>query len=1504
MKTVLMNVIYHHLNALHLFDYGQELSLEEARSKAGILPMYQRWLEEIVRIFVQEKYVRYEQGQPVLLAHQFTNKELWALWDEKKGEWLKYQDLQAYALLMDATVPNLADILVGKKTAPEVIFPHSSLKLVENTYKHNQTSIYFNQALAQQALTYIEQQRAQNPTSKVRILEVGAGTGATSAVVLEALKSVRSSIAEYCYTDISKAFLNHAEATYGPSNPFLTYKIFNVERGLPQSNIEAGCYDLVIAANVLHATKNIKETMQHVRHLLKSNGVIFLNEITQNNLINHVTFGLLEGWWRYEDPELRVPGCPLLSDRTWQQVLESVGFDAVNFPCHDALDLGQQIIVASNKEQFEMAVAVTKEPVNQALHKVTKPPIHLDQPEKTHAHQHIEQTIINEIATSLRIDKRKINPQEPFSSYGFDSIIAVNLTRAIAHALAINLDITIMFEYNTVEQLTQFIVAQNEDKFKTPVRPNKPEFTNQLPLPTAVTESKGIANNEHTDVAIIGLSASFPQAESIVEFWDNLIKGTSAITKAPLERIDWSEFSEEKGFTLNNKWGGFLDNIDGFDPLFFGISPKEAQYMSPEQRLLLMHIWNALENAGVTPNTLAQDATGVFIAVGPSDYNHLKVYSPQTQLETPGLMSSPSLSLIPNRISYFLDLHGPSEYCETACSSSLVALHRAVQSIQQGECSQAIIAGVNLLLSPMSYLGLEAADMLSPTGTPKPFQDDANGLVKGEGVGALLIKSLAQAETDNDFIYAVIKGTGVAHGGKGISFTAPNGAGMKAAMLMAYKNAGIDPATVSYIETQGVGSSLADSAEISALKSGMVELLGKGTAKSMQTCYLSNLKPYMGHAEIFSGMASLIKVILALHHRQIPAIPAFKQPNCTINLEDSAFKFATVNQPWPIDANTPRRASINGYGIGGVNAHTVLEDYKATEPTREIQESYLVVLSAKSNDRLLRRAQLLHEFIGATPDSLLSDIAYTLQTGREAMPERVAFVVSSLNELQNALQLFATASDQQSQCFFTGTIEQQNAEIMELFSGQIGDILLNLLHASGKLEQLARYWVMGAPINWDILYKVRNAKRIPLPSYPFALQSCWLNSPKQKGSKVTLPSIVFNENGSESFIRSILSLQLGISPEKLNARTQLQHYGLNSIMFVTIAAQIRTQFPTFSPGQLTSEDTIASLIEKLNTTPHQPKISTSTHYFELIHLNSVHQGKPIFWIHGGLGGVESYVAIATVIKRPFYAIQARGFMAQDKPTESIPEMARYYIKLIKSIQPNGPYDLGGFCLGGIISYEITRQLQSQQEQVSSMIMIDSPDNTALRNAPINNDNAIKNAALQVTNMLLWPAAEQNYKKILAQLIHQNELDNTLKEKEFILSLAKKAKNMGLKTTEKQIEAFIKRNVEVQTAYQIGGYNIAPLPQPNGVQCYYFRNTNDLFYGNLRPYLSVKGDTFSLDKINYWQDWEKEMPNMQIIDIKARNHMLILTEKKSLKYISKFCEQLYTARESVYETSTI
>ncbi|MCP4198482.1 MAG: polyketide synthase, partial [Proteobacteria bacterium] len=296
-------------------------------------------------------------------------------------------------------------------------------------------------------------------------------------------------------------------------------------------------------------------------------------------------------------------------------------------------------------------------------------------------------------------------------------------------------------------------------------------------------------------VAIIGMSGRFPMAEGIEEFWKNLVRGKNCITEIPEDRRDWEALYGDPLKDKNKtdiKWGGFIDGVGDFDPMFFGISPREAELMDPQQRLLMLCVWKAAEDAGITPKALSQNPTGVFISPGMSEYMSI-VPVPQND---PFMITGSALSAIPNRISYALNLNGPSEYCETACSSALVALHRAIASIRAGECEQAVVGAINLLLSPVGFIGLEMMGYLSPEGKANSFQAEADGYVRSEGVGAIIIKPLQKATDDNDRIYAVIRGTGVAHGGKGMSFTAPTARGMKAAMLQAYRASGIDPQTV------------------------------------------------------------------------------------------------------------------------------------------------------------------------------------------------------------------------------------------------------------------------------------------------------------------------------------------------------------------------------------------------------------------------------------------------------------------------------------------------------------------------------------------------------------------------------------------------------------------------------------------------------------------------------------------------------------------------------------
>ena len=1648
MKTLLIDIMWCHLRSLGLFAQPQD-SVSASQIRAGVLPMYTPWLNESLRIFEQQGYLRRQDDDLVLMSPPDMHIDLlWAQWEHEKSRWLDNRDLSAQMVLMDMTLRVLPLVLTGRKMATQIIFPDSSVALVENIYKHNPMADYFNQALADRVAAHVALRAAEAPAAPLRIIEIGAGTGATSAVVLAKLVGLHHGVQEYCYTDLSKAFLNHAEKTYGPANPFLSYRILNIEKSLPAQGFQVGGFDVVIAANVLHATRNIRTTLRQAKGLLKPDGLIFLNELTTNSLFNHLTFGLLEGWWLYEDGALRIPGSPGLLPEAWRHVLELEGFRNVGFPCLEAMDLGQQIILAESDGVIRSPLAESAphaDPASGAVAASRAEPVATGQTVSVPARvdvaavpsrpiqadsRKIERVLLESLAAAVRIDKDRLRTDEPFSSYGLDSIIAVNLTRAINDALALDLDITVLFEHNTLDallahalanqrpvtaatpaaapapaaqlstaaldktliqtlsdalridqtqidpfepfssygldsiiavnvtrlinqklgidleitvmfehgslrQLSDFIAAQHPglsaaagsyDRLPgSPIeavpteasswstappaealRPSQPQAQPQ-PLPQARPHQEGFA--------IIGMHGRFPGANDIHAFWETIRDGRRCISTPPIDRVDWQAYAQAgSAGALDGIWGGFLDGVHEFDALFFGIAPAEAAQMSPEQRLLLLSAWNALEDAGYTPKTLASVPTGVFIATGPSEY----VPARRAGDNSPALLATPSLSLIPNRISYLLNLQGPSEFCETTCSSSLVALHRAVQSIRLGECEQAIVGGINLILSPAGYAGMASVDMLSRDGCVQPFQQAASGTVRSEGVCTVLIKPVGKAIEDGDFIYAVVKGTAVAHGGKGVSLTAPNVQGMKIAMQQAYRQAGVHPATVSYIEAHGMATVLADSAEISAFKSAWQAMSQASPvdAAPAQPVYIGTLKPCIGHAEVVSGMAALVKVTQAMRHRTMPGIAGFTGLHQAISLTGSPLAMAVENMPWnalsDADGNAlPRRASINSYGIGGVNAHAVIEAHEPVFDARDEEDGaqHIVVLSAKDPDSLLARANALLAYMQNLDTAPLADIAHTLQIGREPMACRWAVVVRTGSALISTLNDYIHASvapggePAAARAYFTGTEADRSTELAEIFSGSIGDTLTRALFSEARLEDIAQYWVKGAGINWAVIGRGRGARKVPLPAYPFKPILVWHGqdpaatilsaTSKPNAASADLAPV---DLGGETRIQEIMIAVLGLSAHEWDLDRVLSDYGLNSLLLITMLGNIRSHYPGFQADWIKPHSTAREVIRRLADLDSAAPVPQNVFrlgptFPELINLNDKTQGQPVFWIHGALGSVETYQAIADRSDRPFYAIQARGFMTQHAPLSGVQAMAGYYLEAVRSIQPEGPYDIGGFCLGGIIAYEMTRQLQEAGHEVTTLVMVDSPDNTAFQAAAPQNIS-MKNAALQVANTLLWPAGRHDLATVTMRMIPREEIDADLPDDDFINRLAELAVERGLGMRQERVETFIKQNMEVQVSYRLHEFRIQPLPRPAMVQCHYFRNRQGLFYGELSRYFTTSEEGFSLDNVVYWQDWQRELEHFNMVDIEASNHMTILFEERSLDVIMRTCEHLY------------
>jgi acyl transferase domain-containing protein/acyl carrier protein len=510
------------------------------------------------------------------------------------------------------------------------------------------------------------------------------------------------------------------------------------------------------------------------------------------------------------------------------------------------------------------------------------------------------------------------------------------------------------------------------------------------------SESIGFLNSE--PIAIVGIGCRFPGgANSPDDYWQILKNGTDAIVEVPADRWDIDAFYDPNPSAagkMNTRWGGFLSRIDQFDSAFFGIAPREAARMDPQQRLLLEVAWEALEDAGQTREGLAGSQTGVFVAVYHSDYAQLQIANPEYIDAYTSLGTAHSIAA--NRISYLLNLQGPSVTVDTACSASLVAVHLACQSLRNQECSLAIAGGASLIISPEVTISLSKWGFMAPDGRCKTFDSSANGFVRGEGCGVVVLKRLSDALADGDLILAIIRGTAVNQDGRSAGITAPNGLAQQAVIRQALKNALVTPAQVSYIEAHGTGTSLGDPIEIEAL----AEVYGQS-----RECLVGSVKTNIGHLEAAAGVAGLIKVVLAMRHRLIPPHLHFKELNPHISPANMPFVIPAKLRPWPALADR-LLAGVSSFGFGGTNAHVILEEAPQLPAADEIDDRTLLLpLSAQAPAALEALAKRYIDFLTAEA-APLNDVCYTASARRSHYDHRLAVAGRSREEFVERLQSF------------------------------------------------------------------------------------------------------------------------------------------------------------------------------------------------------------------------------------------------------------------------------------------------------------------------------------------------------------------------------------------------------------------------------------------------------------------------------------------------------------------
>ncbi|MCR4443017.1 MAG: beta-ketoacyl synthase N-terminal-like domain-containing protein [Peptococcaceae bacterium] len=608
-------------------------------------------------------------------------------------------------------------------------------------------------------------------------------------------------------------------------------------------------------------------------------------------------------------------------------------------------------------------------------------------------------------------------------------------------------------------------------------------------------------------IAVVGLSLRFPKSDTLEEFWGHLEAGECLVTEVPPDRWNKGKYygdPRREANKTNSVWGGFIEGADCFDASFFQISPREAVFMDPQQRIVLELAWKAIEDAGYRAGSLKGSKTGVFIGVCNTDYTEMiEKHIEEIDAYIP---TGTSYSILANRISYWFDFKGPSITVDTACAGSLVAVHQAASALLNKECEWALAGGVNLCWSPRRFIALSQSGMLSKDGKSKAFDEKADGYVRGEGGALLVLKPLSRAVEDKDHIYAVIRGTGTNHGGRTSSLTVTNPMAQADLIAEVYEKAGIAPDTVSYVETHGPGTPLGDPIEILGLKTAFKNLERKfGLQLKESTCGLGSVKTNIGHLESAAGVAGVIKVIASMKYRTLPASLHFNRLNPVIDLAGSPFYIVSEKRPWETKKDNgvclyPRRAGVSSFGFGGSNAHVVLEEYLPGESTGHREQGTefegtpaLVPLSAQNTDRLLEYARKLLDFLlrqAGKQEVTLAELAFTLQVGREAMKERVIFLAKDIPDLIRRLGAFIGEEQEIVNCW-RGQAGQDN-QIINFLNEEDYQELVNKWILKKEYKKIAEMWARGASFDWELLYGNSKPRRISLPTYPFARERYWI----------------------------------------------------------------------------------------------------------------------------------------------------------------------------------------------------------------------------------------------------------------------------------------------------------------------------------------------------------------------------------------------------------------------------
>ena len=598
------------------------------------------------------------------------------------------------------------------------------------------------------------------------------------------------------------------------------------------------------------------------------------------------------------------------------------------------------------------------------------------------------------VAEITRVDAAEIREDAGFFDLGMDSLMAVELRRRIEQGVGREIPATLAMDHPRLSDVADYLLGEVLGLAEPASAKAGPQTV------SAAT------NRTDEPIAIVAVSCRFPGAPDPEAFWEVLAGGVDAIREVPEDRFDIDEFYDpdpDAAGKTYTRFGGFVDAIDGFDPEFFGISPREAVWIEPQQRLMLETVWEGLERAGYAPAGLRGSRTGIFVGVAANEYAHLLSSESIDKIE-PHFITGNALNAISGRVAFALGLEGPAVAIDTACSSALVAVHQACQALHSGDCDLALAGGVNVLLSPVTSVAASRARMLSPVGRCKTFDASADGYVRSEGCGVLVLKRLSDAVRDGDPVCAVIPSSAVNQDGASSGLTVPNGGAQQRLIGTALARAGLSGGDVDYLEAHGTGTPLGDPIEVQAAAAAYGASRDAG-----RPLLMGSVKTNIGHLESASGAAGLIKVVLSLQHEMLPQSLHFENPSPHIPWDSLPVQVVDKAIPWHANGR-PRRAGVSSFGFTGTNAHVLIEEAPPQHAADPVEESDphdqpvgVLALSARSPEALVALAQRYQTWLDTHPDVDLSDFCLTAGTGRSHFEHRAALVVDSVAAARDGL---------------------------------------------------------------------------------------------------------------------------------------------------------------------------------------------------------------------------------------------------------------------------------------------------------------------------------------------------------------------------------------------------------------------------------------------------------------------------------------------------------------------